>query len=584
MILTDIEKVLANPLHGDDIKNGIRIQDDHKIHVTGEGYISTLADIIGSERAINYGQRELKEPATKFLTKKIKDELSRWKNNQGTRKTYDFGDSKELSNEFRKTLTSVWKSGSIDDFARWANDALYTDFGGFAIVERGRMVEGAQIRDGIPSKISKNTPYIIFKALEDVHDFQLNGRKVEYIILKFGTVIRQKVDRSGVVRDVETKLFRVIDDSQDVIYEMDEDGMRESEEYEVIPNRLGFVPAIQLSDIRETPLNDHVKTSHISQTMPILQDYLTRHAEHVVSELLHASPLLALKGTKCTYESPDGIKCSNGKIWEGGREKNCPVCKGVGATVPKNASEIIIVPELDKDGKTYNPSMIGQYITPPVEVLSHQTKELDILEQRAVYSGTGIKAMVKSNIQTATETILNLKPLEDKISSVLDNIEVVEKFVTDVIGRMVHGDKYKGCEVHYGRRLNVREENIILNEIEQSKRAGLPESEIRLLLQELMATRYRNSNADLERAFMLLDLEPLATQSVKDVIESVYVDEITKKVKQNFDDLIDWFENTYGSVHLYKSGMDMNKRVDSIRKKIYKRAEKVQIQETDEDD
>jgi predicted SpoU family rRNA methylase len=83
---------------------------------------------------------------------------------------------------------------------------------------------------------------------------------------------------------------------------------------------------------------------------------------------------------------------------------------------------------------------------------------------------------------------------------------------------------------------------------------------------------------------MLLDLEPLATQSVKDVIESVYVDEITKKVKQNFDDLIDWFENTYGSVHLYKSGMDMNKRVDSIRKKIYKRAEKVQIQETDEDD
>ena len=58
--------------------------------------------------------------------------------------------------------------------------------------------------------------------------------------------------------------------------------------------------AIQLSDIRQTPLNDNVKTSHIYQTLPLLQDYLTRHAEHVVSELIHASPLLALKGTKAT--------------------------------------------------------------------------------------------------------------------------------------------------------------------------------------------------------------------------------------------------------------------------------------------
>jgi len=566
MILTNVEQVLGSPLHANDIKVGISIQDDHKVHVTGEGYKDILSSIIGPERAINYGTRELKEPSTKFLTKKVRDELSRWKNNQGTRKTYDFGDSKELVADFRKLLNTVWKNGTIDEFAYFLNDALYTDFGGFAVVERGRIEGGVEIRDGIPSKPSGN-PYIIFKSLSDVYDFRLTGQKVEYLILKFG----ERVKKNEKGEDITVKLYRVMDDEKDVIYEMGPDNEAvPAEGFELIRNTLGYVQAYQISDVKQTPLNDHVKTSHIFQTLPLLEDYLTRHAEHVISELLHASPLLALKGTKCTYVDGDGNACANGKIWVGGVEGECPVCKGVGATVPKNASEIIIVPELDKNGDTYNPSMIGQYITPPVEVLSHQSKELDQLEQRVVYSGTGIKAMVKTNIQTATETILNLKPLEDKISSLLDNIEAVETFVTNVIGKLVYKDKYKGCQIHYGRKLNVREENTILDEIEQSKRSGLPQSEIRLLLQELVLTRYRNSYADLERALMLLDLEPLSTVSLAEVLESMYVDEDTKRVKQNFDDLIDWFENKYGPINLYKSGEDMSKRIDSIKRKIWK--------------
>jgi len=234
--------------------------------------------------------------------------------------------------------------------------------------------------------------------------------------------------------------------------------------------------------------------------------------------------------------------------------------------VARNSGEVIIIPELDKQGKAYDPGTVGEYITPPTDILEHQSSELKILEENIIYSGTGIaKALAKSSIQTATEIVLNIKPLEDKISSVLDNIEAIEKFITDAIGLMKYGNRYKGCEIYYGRRLNIRDENLILKEIEDSKRAGMPVSHIRTLLQELIATRNRNSVADMERGFMLLDLEPCATLSVDETQKSEYISDELKVYKLNFDDYIDRFELEHGSIMLYKAGVDYQSRIRAIK-------------------
>lgn len=562
MILTDeqIKSLIINPEHRPDIDAARKLQDEHKVHVTGEGYNDALKRTIGKERAIQFGQdRELSKPVTMFLTKKIKDELSRWKNTQGTRKTYDFGDSKELVESFHKLLLSVWKNSSIENFAYWLDDALYTDFNGFAMVEMPRKEGDVEIKDGIPTKPTGD-PYVIFKSIEQVHDFKCSGRRVEYLILNFGFTTETD---AGVTK--EYPLYRVIDDRADYIYILKGEPQL-YEKAEVLSNDIGYVPAIQIGAVLNSTLNDYVKTSHIYQTLPMLNDYMTRHAEHVSSEVLHAYPILAIKGTKCNYVSEKGTACSKGKIFENGQESNCPKCNGTGAIVARNSGEVIIIPELDKQGKAYDPGTVGEYITPPTDILEHQSSELKILEENIIYSGTGIaKALAKSSIQTATEIVLNIKPLEDKISSVLDNIEAIEKFITDAIGLMKYGNRYKGCEIYYGRRLNIRDENLILKEIEDSKRAGMPVSHIRTLLQELIATRNRNSVADMERGFMLLDLEPCATLSVDETQKSEYISDELKVYKLNFDDYIDRFELEHGSIMLYKAGVDYQSRIRAIK-------------------
>lgn len=562
MILSDekIKQLILRPERESDILEAINLQNEMKVHVTGEGYADALKRTMGTVRAVQYGEsRELTKPVTLFLTKKIKDELSRWKNTQGTRKNYDFGEKKEEISLFRDVLSNVWKNSSIEDFAYWLNDALYTDFNGFAIVEMPQKSSEGIIRDGIPQGDEK--PYIIFKAIEDIHDFKCNGRKVEYLIVRYGI---KTVKVEGV--DIQKTLYRVIDDKADYIYMMMDNKPVVDPDYPIITNTLGYVPAIQIGNTLNSTLNDYVKTSHINQVLPLLNDYMTRHAEHVSSEVQHAYPILAIKGTKCTYISPSGSECSKGKIIENGESVNCPHCNGTGAVVIRNSSEVVIVPEIDKQGKAYDPGMVGQYITPPTQILEHQSTELSDLENTIIYSGTGItKALAKSSIQTATEIVINLKPLEDKISSILDNIECVEKFLTDAIGEMIYKSDYKGCEVHYGRKLNIRDENLILNEIEQSKRSGMPISYIRTLLQELIATRNRNSRADMERGFMLLDLEPMAAYSLKEVLESEYASDEVKCFKMNFDDYIDRFETEYGAITLFEASRDYQTRIKDIR-------------------
>jgi hypothetical protein len=567
----DIKRLILRPEHESDISECIKLQNEMKVHVTGEGYTDALKHTMGKARAVEFGAtRELLQPVTLFLTKKIKDELSRWKNTQGTRKTYHFGEKRDEMIKFRELMEKVWKNSSIEQFAYWLNDALYTDFNGFAMVENPAKTAKGVIRDGIPYDSGSN-PYIIFKAIEDVHDFKQNGRKVEYLILKYGT--RVKTIDGGKVTQT---LFRVIDDTRDSIWVKganiklpgeDITEVKPDDENKIIANSLGYVPAIQIGDLLYKTLNDYVKTSCIHQVQPQLNDYMTRHAEHVSSEIQHAYPILAIKGTKCNYISPEGYACSKGKIMTPeGKETNCPRCGGAGATVIRNASETVLIPETDKQGKAYDPALIGQYITPPTSILTHQAEELDAIESTILYSGTGIaKALAKSSIQTATEIVLNIKPLEDKISSILDNIEYNEKFLTDAIGEMVYKKDYKGCEVHYGRKLNMRDENLILEEITKSKQAGMPVSYIRTLLQELNVTRNRNSRQDMERGFMLLDLEPMATYSLQEVLESSFASDSMKCYKMNFDDYIDRFELENLPIVLFKPGNSYQERIKAIK-------------------
>jgi len=590
MILSNDEilELIDHPRNSEAIEDAIELQDDHKVHVNGLNYQNVINRILDYEDQKQFVQkRELSEPVTPILTKKIKDEQGRWKT-VNAKKYYEWkGIQKDK--EFREEILSgVWKGESIDYFIKqFFSEALYTEFNGFVIVERPQTYQEGdiwyEIKDGIksPSKGEPN-PYLIFRPIENILDFVSRGNRVEYLMIDWGEEIRK--EKGG---DIKYRLIRVIDDEKDVIYESAEEtlvankdmelqsGYQESRRYPRIKNKLGYVPAIQISTYRRDIKYDEIKTSPIGHIIPHLKTYLTLWAEHVITCILHSHPIYYQIGQKCTYEDSRG-KCEDGIIRyttpDGQpKEVTCPACKGAGAKIRKNASQALILPQLDEEGNAYNVSNVAGYVTPPVEALQQQIKELNWLKEDIFLAGTGMNKMAETEIEkTATEAILNYKPLEKIVSEIQDNLEYVETFLVDTIGKMRYGSKYVRSEISYSRTLNLRDENTILTEIEQAKNSGASASYVRTLHRELIQTRYHHNKIDLERNMMLEEMEPFIGYTPEELNKyySGFIDQDTMLYKVYFTDYIVRFENEIGLITDYKPDKDMRERVNMIKDKL----------------
>jgi len=212
---------------------------------------------------------------------------------------------------------------------------------------------------------------------------------------------------------------------------------------------------------------------------------------------------------------------------------------------------------------------VAGYVSPPVEGIKAQQDELNWLADQILQSGTGMNKVMETQIEkTATEAMLNYKPLEKKISDILSNIEYVQQALTDFIGKLYYGSAYKKSQITYSRQLNLRDENTVLIEIEQAKHAGASASYVKTLHNELIFTRYQNSPIELERNRMLSQLEPFIGYTPEELNKYYggYIDDDTIVMKVYFNDYIDRFENEYTLITDYKENKDMNLRIDEIKK------------------
>lgn len=576
-----IPELIRNPASFDYLKKAKDLQDVHKVHINGVGYQDYIKQIIGYENTEQYAQKkELAEPVTPLLTKKIRDEQGRWKS-VAAKKYFEWKDNARREKEFKGVLSQVWKGESISYFIRhFFSDALYTEFNGFVIVEQPKIERDGETwietRDGIRQVMLDKIPrpYLIFRPVESIIDFKSRGNRVEYLIIDWGKETRPEGD---------VQLYRVIDDQWDRIYEEVRaiaspdgrgDSVVESKVYPPIRNTLGYVPAVQISTYRENVSIDEVKTSPINHIIPHLKTFLTLWAEHVITCILHSHPIYYQLGQACRYEDKEtGARCDTGILsWttiEGEPQtKTCPECKGVGYMVRRDASAAIFLPQVDDEGRAYDIRNVAGYVNPPVEALTQQIKELDWLKEDILMAGTGMNKMAETQIEkTATEAILNYKPLEKIIGEILDNLEYVETFLTDTIGKLYYGRNYQRSEISYSRSLNLRDENTVLTEIEQAKKAGASSSYIRTLHRELIHTRYQNNVIDLERNMMLEQLEPFIGYTPEEMYKyfSKIVDNEDLMLKVYFSDYIVQFEEENGLITDFMENSLMKDRLKAIK-------------------
>ena len=527
MILTEKEVIDIVSLKVDPVIGVNRnLQDDHKVHIEGKGI--KIKHLTAYETLDEFKDRQddVKE-FTKLLSASIIDAQSRWKTAQGTSKYYKFkANSEKLDKEFRElVLSKAWKNLSIEQFIKdFYSKAIYTEFNGFLLVEKGSIIKGDdglryEVREGIKRPVSNEynpVPYIVFKSIDDVHRFKVIGKTVEWICFNYGKEIRN---------EKEITLYRVIDDRNDYIVEQIDQLVRISEVYPVIKHEIGQCPVINISTINNDLIDDKTRTSPIDDLVPHLDVLLQKYIDHTTTARLHNFPIRYQVGQNCDYRN-EHTKCDNGHLyWEfNGVAKDivCPSCGGAGVKKKTSPSQVIILPAMDSEGKAFNIGDVAGYVTPELENFREQRVDIDWWEQKIKEAATGVRiggAEADLN-KTATGAVINIKPLEDKISEIIDLVEWAETQLTNFMGKSYYKDKYEGCEIIYGRRLNLRDEFAILKEITEAKAAGTSFQHIKTLNEELIYSRYSSSISDLQRNIILIELEPLIGYTFNEVKEA----------------------------------------------------------------
>lgn len=533
MILTekDILQLLTKPLNGDAVVAGVSLQNEHKVHITGEGYERLVRLVDGFESASEFNVRkQISKPATIQITSIIIDNLNRWANAQGTIKKVDFKDDVK-DNEYESILSQVWNNSHFDNFIKtFYKDAIFVEFNGFILITKPKIItiEDTKFVDkqGVLSVYNDEPlkPYMIFISAEDVKDFKITGDKVEYLIIKLGN-----------------NKYRVIDDENDCVVDY---GKNKIINIDSVANEIGYVPAIKISNINKKLLNSQVKTSPIDHILPALDRYFSSDCDLRMQLIKHAYPKLAIVTRDCK------VCGGSGQIFDIETKIKCTNCDGTGKEIPISRSGVIGIPQYLQSGDTPYPGAPASYINPETESLRICIDDLERQRKDILYSGTGDKGLVSEVLrdETATSSIISSRSLEDRISEISCMVENFEYFCKKAIKDLynefknIPADQYS-ITVRYGRRIAVKGESELLDEIVKSKIAGMPMSYIQALQRDLIYSKYKNNSNELQRQLILADVEPFCGYSIDELLKiSDIVNAEDMWMKLNFDSLIDEFE------------------------------------------
>jgi hypothetical protein len=547
----DILKLLEEPRNRTSITEGAQLQNDHKVHITGDGATGKIRQVTGYESSTEFAiKTQLGKPATIEITSIILDNLNRWITAPGTVKKEDFRDD-DKNRKFQDVLSKVWNNNSFDEFIRtFYKEAIYTVFNGFVLVTKPKVLDGNLIdKEGVvmPKPEGALNPYLIFIDINDVHDFFLTGDKVEYLIIKL---------------DDKKKKFRVIDDARDLIIE---DKKITSD----LPNDIGYVPARKISNINKDLLNCQTKTSPIDHVIPALDRYMSADYDHRMQVIRHAYPKFIAVVRECHTCHGSGEvfdeKTPNKKI-------RCNSCEGKRYEIPVNKDGAIGIPQYLEQGQTPYPGSPASYVTPDVESLKFCDEDLKQMRENIIYSGTGDKNLIAESLNTATENTINNRSLEDRIAEITSMVEAFEVFIKTAIKDM-HQEFTSISDysivVKYGKRINIRSEQDIVKEIQEAKKAGMNLSYIQGLQIDLIYAKYKNNEDELNRQLMLNDLEPFPGFTVDEILRlAPYADDEDLQLKTNFENVIDKFEEN-GPVTMYPKGETYKQKINLIKEELY---------------
>jgi len=343
-------------------------------------------------------------------------------------------------------------------------------------------------------EVFNKEPYPTYKSIMSVHDYEVYGNNVEWVIFKHE-------DKN------DGKYFRVVDDTSDRIVKWANDKAVIVDE---IPNPFKKCPAFTCSDI-PSPTSE-LKGSIVDDCLDLADEYLRDNSVHTIYKLLHGYPLFWMYVQDCPH-------CKGLGLIDG---KTCKYCSGTGKDLRKDVSKIYGLEVPQQGDPTITPP--AGYIQPDINSWTKQVEELEWFQRMMHFALWGTDMMQSPTERTATEVMfVNVHPVNERLTAISETAERLDQDLTNlIIGYYVQG--YKGASINYGKRFLIENPDQILKRYEEGKKSGLPDAELNQMMEEYYETKYKNQPVQLAYSLKLLHILPAFHYTLEDLKDTVMFD------------------------------------------------------------
>ena len=478
------------------------------------------------------------------LTGKIYGELERVFDGRNAAVTFQFLDP-TLSDDWEAYRHDVLKEPEIWRSKGW--DALRTAINCVMIIDLPTEQQG-----------ERPEPYFYFLGIESVIDFKAKGEALEWIVFR----------QPG-------KRIAAFDDTFMRVFQLNEKGEIEELITEV-QHGLGYCPA---KFFWTTPLSQEqpdIKKSPLSPQLGNLDWLLFFRVSKRHLDLYAPYPIYSAYAADCNFRNNEtGDYCDGGflrnikgeyKIFRDGTVERCPVCSekriaGVGSfievPIPKDnrpdLRDPVTITTIDRNSLDYN---------------TEEEKRLAD-EIYSKITGTGGEVQQKESINEMQVTA-NFEDKKNVLLSLKTNFEKAQTFVDETICRLRYGESYLSSNINWGTEFYLYSTEDLQTIYNEAKKSGASEARLDMIADQIIATENRNNPLQMQRMFLLKQLEPyrhLTLSELQGLANRQLIDPIMMLIKINFATFVDRFERENINIMEFGSALPLDRKIDIINQK-----------------
>lgn len=453
---------------------------------TGQGIDEYIVKIQGLETGAKIRLRKKFARSTKDVVNKILRPTDKVYSAKGGSFQIEIK-NKNQKEEFLESMNNIAEGMSKRIWLEnYALDAYHIDPNGIIFVEIPKIGSISMM------------PYPTFKSIKSIHDYIINGQDIDYVIFNAEII---EIDNET------RRVFRVVDDEKDALYYLDNnDDLKIHTAPGVISyiyNNLGSVPAFVVSNLIDK--NNGGKKSMLEPITELLAEYLQDTSIKSIYKFLHGYPFFWRFVADCKACQGQGFTTT-----DDGSTVKCNVCDGTGKNFKKDVSDTfdLTIP-LDRDDAILDVAKTpAGYVEPSVASWKQMTEEQIFMVDIMVRSYWGTSLDDRYDRETAQGRIIDTQPVADKLNKYADWAEVVDKKLTDIIGKIKYRTNYEKSYIFYGRRFLIESSDQIWRKYVEARSKFAPDSALTQILIQYYHSEFQNDTVMLTRALKLLEIEP----------------------------------------------------------------------------